>query len=140
MIKRHIYIPNIILKDLYNITQREQYVALYDTFPESIDDKIEYLFLSYEEAKNLIALVNIEREKVLLKFPYHDSNHPKYEPNHEYERESILIDLWEKVHFFLNAEMEQLKQATLQFQKKPENKRIKATVSAFPSTKNNCEK
>lgn len=72
-----------------------------DAFPEKCAQSP--IFLSEEEAADLIELVVIEKKKARLRFPYHDNEHKKYDNNHENEFHDVQMGIYEKTIYYVES-------------------------------------
>lgn len=100
MIKREVPMPIELVREIAEIVHKEGYTSLMDMFPENVQPPI---FLSEEEAGDLINLAVIEKKKARLRFPYHDDGHPKYDEKHEAEFDDVQMGIYEKTIYYVES-------------------------------------
>ncbi len=108
MSKRNIYMPNEIIQELKEIAEAENYDALKDIFIKVNSGTSEYLSLNLDDAKKLIRLVDIELSKAILKYPFNEDDDPKYNPVHEEKYDDVMMGIYEKTYYYLQAEFKDL--------------------------------
>ena len=64
------------------------------------------VYLSEDEAADLIALAVIEVKKARLRFPYYDDEHPEYDRRHETEFDEVKMGLYEKTIYYVESAFE----------------------------------
>ena len=101
MIKREVLMPVELIREIAEIVRKEGYTSLMDAFP---DENVELpIFLSEEEASDLVDLAVIEKKKARLRFPYHDDEHPKYDEKHEAEFDDVQMGIYEKTIYYVES-------------------------------------
>lgn len=101
MIKREVLMPVELIHEIAEIVHKEGYTSLMDAFPE--ENVQPPIFLSEEEASDLIDLAVIEKKKARLRFPYHDDEHPKYDEGHEAEFDDVQMGIYEKTIYYVES-------------------------------------
>lgn len=93
--------PISLIREIAEIVHKEGYTSLMDAFPdEHVHSPI---FLSEEEASDLIDLVVIEKKKARLRFPYHDDGHLKYDEKHEAGFDDVQMGIYEKAIYYIES-------------------------------------
>lgn len=101
MIKREVTMPVELVEEITQIVHNEEYIALYDAFPE---DKLDTpVFLSQTEAEALVALAVIEKKKAWLKYPHYDDEDPEYDEVHEQKFDDIQMGIYEKTIYYVES-------------------------------------
>lgn len=107
--KRHIYLPNELIKELFEIVSEQGYTALSHVF-ENVDiNKGEYLSLDVSDASLLLRLADIEISKAMLKYPFTDDEEDNYDPMHEEKYDDVMMGIYEKTYYYLQSEFTELK-------------------------------
>jgi hypothetical protein len=106
MIKREVLMPNELIEEIAQIVHGEDYLALIDAFPST--DTKQPLFLSEEEAEALIDLAVVEKKKAMLKFPYFDEEHPRFNKEHEEKFDDVQMGIYEKTIYYVESSFKKL--------------------------------
>ncbi|GGA17092.1 hypothetical protein [Dyella nitratireducens] len=101
MIKREVFMPVELIHEIAEIVHKEGYTSLMGAFP---DEHVQPpIFLSEEEASDLIDLAVIEKKKARLRFRHHDDEHPKYDEKHEAEFYDVQMGIYEKTIYYVES-------------------------------------
>jgi hypothetical protein len=101
MIKREVLMPIELIHEIAEIVHKEGYTSLMGVFPD--EHAQPPIFLSEEEARDLIELAVIEKKKARLRFPYYDDEHPKYDEKHEAEFDDVQMGIYEKTIYYVES-------------------------------------
>ncbi|MGN6653670.1 hypothetical protein [Trinickia sp.] len=104
MDKREVLLPVELIGEIAGIVHKEGYTALMRAFPAGGVPLPVYL--SEDEAADLIALAVIEVKKARLRFPYYDDEHPEYDRRHETEFDEVKMGLYEKTIYYVESAFE----------------------------------